>query len=70
MRPELKKFGKHLREIRLGKGFSQGDAARILKVHRTYVSSMELGRRNPSLLSIKKLAKAFNVKMSDLLKYD
>lgn len=40
-------FGKKLREVRLKKKLSQGDIARSLGVHRSYISGLERGRRPP-----------------------
>ena len=68
MKNEVIQFGKKLREARLKKNLSQGDVARILGVHRTYISGLERGRRNPSLLTVQKLAKALRVPIEDLLK--
>lgn len=63
-------FGKRVREIRLRKQLSQGDIARTLGVHRSYISGLERGMRNPSLLTIKKIAKALGVKPKELLEYE
>ncbi len=60
-------FGKKLREARLKKKLSQGDVAKILGVHRTYISGLERGRRNPSLLTVQKVAKALNISPKELL---
>ena len=62
------KFGEKLKEIRLKKDLSQGDVARILDVHRSYISGLERGRRNPSLLTVHKVAKALGVSTNELLK--
>ena len=67
MKSEIIQFGKKLREVRLKKDLSQGDVSRILGVHRTYISGLERGRRNPSLATIQKLAKALNVSPKDFL---
>jgi len=67
MKSEVIQFGKRLREIRLKKKLSQGDVARILAVHRTYISGLERGVRNPSLLIIQKIAKALNISRKELL---
>ena len=61
MKNEVIKFGQKVREIRLKKKMSQGDIARILDVHRFYISGLERGVRNPSLLTIQKVAKALNI---------
>ncbi len=68
MKNEVIQFGKKLREARLKKNLSQGDVARILGVHRSYISGLERGRRNPSLLTVHKVAKALGVSTNDLLK--
>ncbi len=68
MKNEVIQFGKKLREIRLKKKLSQGDVARILGVHRSYISGLERGRRNPSLLTVHKVAKALGVSTNELLK--
>ena len=68
MKTEVLQFGKKLREIRLKKKLSQGDIARILGVHRSYISGLERGRRNPSLLTVQKVAKALGVNVGDLIK--
>ena len=63
-----KQFGKKVKEIRLKKGLSQGDIARRLNLHRSYISGIERGVRNPSLKVVQKIAKALDVKISDILK--
>lgn len=67
MSNEVTKFGKKVREIRLKKKLSQGDIARILGVHRSYISGLERGVRNPSLATIQKVAKALKVNAKDLI---
>jgi len=67
MSNEIIKFGKKLKEVRLMKGLSQGDVARILGVHRTYISGLERGVRNPSLLTVQKVAKALGIKSKELI---
>jgi len=63
-----KQFGRKVREIRLKQGLSQGDVARKLNLHRSYISGIERGVRNPSLKVVQKIAKALEVKVGDLLK--
>lgn len=67
MKNEVIKFGQKLRGIRLKKKMSQGDIARILNVHRSYISGLERGVRNPSLLTIQKVARALNINAKDLI---
>ncbi len=63
----LKLFGKQIRAIRKKRGFSQEELAFRSSLHRTYISDIERGSRNVSLLNIEKLAKALKVKMRELL---
>ena len=67
MKDGITQFGKKLREIRLKKELSQGDVSRILKVHRSYISGLERGMRNPSLLTVQKIAKALGINAKDLI---
>lgn len=62
------KFGKRVKELRTQKKMSQGDLAKILGVHPTYISGIERGVRNMSLKNIEKLAKALGVKIDELMK--
>ena len=61
------RFGERLREIRQKKGISQEALAHLAGLHRTYVSGVERGERNISLLNIERLAVALDVAMSDLM---
>jgi len=61
-------FGKNVKKIRTEKGMSQGDLAKILGVHPTYISGIERGVRNMALKNIEKLAKALGVGIDNLIK--
>jgi transcriptional regulator with XRE-family HTH domain len=61
------RFGQRLRVIRQGQGISQEKLAELAGLHRTYVSSVERGERNISLLNIESLAQALGVKMAELM---
>jgi two-component system, response regulator len=47
-------------------GFSQEELAERASLHRTYVSDVERGARNPSIASIEKLAQALKLSVSAL----
>jgi len=64
----LKRFGDRVRELRIKKGLSQEQLAELSGLHRTYISSLELGKRNVSLINIFALAKALGVTPDKLLK--
>jgi transcriptional regulator with XRE-family HTH domain len=61
------RFGKKLRAARESVGISQEKLADLAGLHRTYVSSVERGNRNISILNIEKLAKALRVGMKELM---
>lgn len=67
MKKEITEFSKKIKKVRLEKKLSQGDVAKILGVHRSYISGLERGARNPSLITIQKVARALKVKAKDLL---
>jgi transcriptional regulator with XRE-family HTH domain len=59
-------FGKAVRQLRLDKHISQEDFADMCGLHRTYISDVELGKRNISLENIEKLSEAFGLSVSQL----
>jgi transcriptional regulator with XRE-family HTH domain len=63
----LARFGIRLRETRRRLGISQEKLAELADLHRTYISGVERGERNISLVNIERLAKALRVPMSDLM---
>lgn len=63
-----KKKGKNLKKIRTQKGMSQGDIFRSTGMDRAYLSSLENGKRNPTLYNIKKIAEALSIEPFELLK--
>lgn len=62
-----KKFGAKLRRIRQKKDISQERLAELCDLHRTYISSVERGKRNISLVNIERIAKALGVEIRKLL---
>ncbi len=54
-------FGRRVRRIREQRGFSQEHLADLAGIHRTYMSSVERGRRNIGLDNIAALADALGV---------
>lgn len=68
MKSEAQKLGENLKRIRAEKGISQGDIVRAMGMPRSFVSSIENGRTNPTLATISKLAKAVGVSVDELLK--
>lgn len=55
--------GAKIREIRKEKGISQEKLALLAELDRTYITSVERGKRNISIINLEKIAKALNVKI-------
>lgn len=60
-------FGRNIRRLREANGLSQEQLADLANVHRTYLSGVETGSRNPTLEVVERLAKALDVDASILL---
>lgn len=63
----LKTFGRELRGFRKRGHFSQEGLAEAAKLSRNYISDIERGVRNPSLLALVSLARALRVPLAELL---
>ncbi len=59
------KFGKRVRDLRTKKGVSQEALAFKAGIDRTYMTSVENGRRNISIQNIEKIVKALGVSISE-----
>ncbi len=62
----LDRFGAIVRKKRVALGYSQEDLAAAAGLDRTYIGGVERGKRNISLLNIKKIADALEVRLRDL----
>jgi regulatory protein munI len=61
-------FGQRIRELRQFTGLSQEKFALKIEMDRTYFSSVESGKRNISLLNIKKIADGLDISVYKLFK--
>ena len=66
LEPALKKFGANVRARREAKELSQEKLAELADLDRTYISSVERGLRNISILSVVRIAKALKISASGL----
>ncbi len=64
----LSAYGSTIRKYRLSRNVSQEGFADLCGLHRTYISDVELGKRNVSLANIEKMAKALDIRISELFK--
>jgi transcriptional regulator with XRE-family HTH domain len=60
--------GRNVREIRLKKGLTQEQFADISGFSQQYISSLEQGRRNPTIITLYELAAALGVSHMDLVR--
>lgn len=65
--PLLKQLGLKVRSLREKQGLSQEDFAEKADLHRTYVSGIERGTRNPTLTVLSRIASGLGISLRDLL---
>ena len=63
---KLSAFGKNLKGLRIQHNISQEEFASKTKLDRTYISGLERGKRNPSFLTLIKLAQTLNIPIEKL----
>ena len=62
-----KVVGENVRRLRLAKGMSQEELSFVSGLHRTYVSGVERGKRNPTVVVIAQLAEALETEPAKIL---
>ena len=62
-----RRLGLNLRKLREDQGFSQESFGDHCGLHRTYISGIERGVRNPTVVILDKIAKALKVSAGQLL---
>jgi transcriptional regulator with XRE-family HTH domain len=67
-RVELIELGKIIKSKRELKGLTQLELAEMSGVDRNYIGMLERGERNPSYLSLLKIAKGLNIQVFNLIK--
>jgi transcriptional regulator with XRE-family HTH domain len=63
----LRALGHAIRQVREDRSLSQERLAELAGLHRTYISSVEQGRRNLSIENIHRIANALGVSMTELV---
>lgn len=61
-------LGKRIHYLRKQRGLSQEDLALECDINRNYLSDLERGRRNPSLLILDRIARGLNITLEELFK--
>ncbi len=60
------RLGRRVRKLREGRGWTQVEMAEKLGLDRSYLSDLERGKRNVSLLNLELIAKGFSLSISQL----
>ena len=66
-KPLLAEFGRKLRATRIERGLGVAELAQKAKISRRYLTEVEAGRANPSLLALASLAKALRIALAELV---
>ena len=64
-----KKVGKRIKELRNKLGISQEELAFRSEIHRTYIASLEVGKRNVSIETLEKVVNALEVSLSEFFNF-
>lgn len=64
----IEKLARNIRSARERKNMSQGDICRDLGCDRSFISNIEAGKSNPTLMTIERIAAALGVTCCELLK--
>lgn len=63
------KVGKRIKELRNNLGISQEELADKANIHRTYIASLEVGKRNVSVVTLEKIVEALEVSLSEFFDF-
>jgi transcriptional regulator with XRE-family HTH domain len=64
------KIGLRIKELRKDKGVSQEALALLADLDRTYINSVENGKRNISIVNVEKIAIALEVSLKDFFNHE
>jgi transcriptional regulator with XRE-family HTH domain len=64
------RVGRNLQKARRERGVSQEELAHLAGVHQTYLSGVERGKRNPSIVVLHRIATALGLDIADLTRRD
>jgi transcriptional regulator with XRE-family HTH domain len=67
MDPLRIRLGQAVRELRSAAGYSQESFAARIKVHRTFMGTIERGKTNVSLDTLERLARGLNMGVGELI---
>ena len=62
------RVSRNIQRIRREKDLSQEEVAHRADIHQTYLSGVETGKRNPSILVVERIANALGVDVLEIFK--
>ena len=60
-----KSVGNRIKKLRNQKGLSQEKLAELADLDRTYITSVECGKRNISIVNVQKIANALEISLNE-----
>lgn len=63
----LRQLAERIKALREARGWTQEQFAERAAIQRSYLGDLELGRRNPSVRMLVKVANAFGIAVAELL---
>jgi transcriptional regulator with XRE-family HTH domain len=67
--PALKGLGERIRQLRIAKNWTQEDLAGECGLDRSYISGLEVGRRNPTYLNLLRISTTLGIPLIALLDF-
>lgn len=63
-----RRVGLNIADLRKAKSLTQEELSHRARIHQTYLSGVETGRRNTSIVVLERIAKALKVEMEVLVR--
>lgn len=60
-------LGQRIKDLREARGWSQREFSQVIGMNKTYIGDIELGKRNPTLKSMERIAGGFGLRVGELL---
>lgn len=69
MKATYKKVGERIRSLRRQKGLTQEKLAEVTKIEARSIVDIEAGKRNPTLKTLTKIARALGIKVKNIFSF-
>lgn len=63
------KIGNRIKKLRAKNGLSQEKLANICELDRTYIASVEKGKRNISIINLEKIVNSLNISLKEFFEF-